>query len=190
MMLAGPQPKPPFPVIGRVQVRDGHQRGEQEDAADDERADDREEHGLGRGPARVAGLLGQGGRGVEAVDHEQRHEHGDQERARPDVQPAAVGHDVEALVVVEGHQDDREHEHAEDLEQHAGVVDDRDQPDAVDVQHGDHHERDQRDHQLGVQDVSTFPAPRPCQPRPFSAGISASGKVATTAVTVRMPANR
>jgi len=29
-----------------------------------------------------------------------------------------------------------------------------------------------------------------CQPRPFSAGISASGSVATTAVTVSMPANR
>ena len=29
-----------------------------------------------------------------------------------------------------------------------------------------------------------------CQPSPFSAGISASGSVATTAVTVRMPANR
>jgi hypothetical protein len=29
-----------------------------------------------------------------------------------------------------------------------------------------------------------------CQPRPFSAGISASGSVATTAVTVRIPANR
>jgi len=29
-----------------------------------------------------------------------------------------------------------------------------------------------------------------CQPRPFSAGISASGIVATTEVTVRMPANR
>ena len=29
-----------------------------------------------------------------------------------------------------------------------------------------------------------------CQPSPFKAGISASGSVATTAVTVRMPANR
>ena len=29
-----------------------------------------------------------------------------------------------------------------------------------------------------------------CQPSPFSAGISASGSVATTAVTVRIPANR
>ena len=32
--------------------------------------------------------------------------------------------------------------------------------------------------------------PRLCQPSPFSAGISAIGSVATTAVTVRMPAKR
>jgi hypothetical protein len=46
---------------------------------------------------------------------------------------------------------DREYEHAEDLEHHAGVVDDRDQPDPVDVQHGHHDQRDRREHQLGVQ---------------------------------------
>ena len=33
-------------------------------------------------------------------------------------------------------------------------------------------------------------SPRLFQPSPFSIGISASGSVATTAVTVRMPANR
>ena len=38
--------------------------------------------------------------------------------------------------------------------------------------------------------VCRLAAFRLCQPRPFSAGISASGRVATTAVTVRMPANR
>ena len=38
--------------------------------------------------------------------------------------------------------------------------------------------------------VVGLPTPRLFQPRPFSAGISASGRVATTAVTVRMPANR
>ena len=65
--------------------------------------------------------------------------------------PRAVGDHAEALVVVEGHQDQREHEHAEDLEHHPGVVDDRDQPHAVDVQHGDHGQRDQRDDLLGVQ---------------------------------------
>ena len=63
----------------------------------------------------------------------------------------AVRDHLEALVVVERHQDQREHEHAEDLEQHPGVVDDRDQPHAVDVQHGDHHQRDQRDDFLGAQ---------------------------------------
>ena len=34
------------------------------------------------------------------------------------------------------------------------------------------------------------PTPRLCQPSPFRAGMSASGSVATTAVTVRIPANR
>ena len=38
--------------------------------------------------------------------------------------------------------------------------------------------------------VCRLAAFRPCQPSPFSAGISAIGSVATTAVTVRMPANR
>ena len=63
----------------------------------------------------------------------------------------AVGHHAEALVVVEGHQHEREHEHAEDLEHDPGVVDDRDQLDAVDVEHGDHDQRDQRDDQVRVQ---------------------------------------
>ena len=64
---------------------------------------------------------------------------------------AAVGHHTDALMVVEGEQHQREHEHAEDLEDHPGVVDEGDQPHAVDVQHGDHHESDQRDDELGVQ---------------------------------------
>ena len=38
--------------------------------------------------------------------------------------------------------------------------------------------------------VCRLAAFRLCQPSPFSAGISAIGSVATTAVTVRMPANR
>ena len=68
-----------------------------------------------------------------------------------------------------------------------GVVDDRDQPDAVDVQHRDDDQRDQRDDQLRCVRLAAFSE---CQPSPFRAGISASGSVATTAVTVRMPANR
>ena len=63
----------------------------------------------------------------------------------------AVGDHMEALVVVERHQDQREHEHAKDLEHHAGVVDQRDQPDAVDVQHGDHRQGDQGEDEFGVQ---------------------------------------
>ena len=38
--------------------------------------------------------------------------------------------------------------------------------------------------------VCRLVASRLCQPSPFSAGMSARGNVATTAVTVRMPANR
>src|SRR2546430_15987447 len=38
--------------------------------------------------------------------------------------------------------------------------------------------------------VCRLAAFRLCQPRPFSAGMSASGSVATTAVMVRMPADR
>ena len=69
----------------------------------------------------------------------------------PTCRPPLFGDHVEALVVVEDQQHDREHEHAEDLEHHPGVVDHRDQPHAVDVQHGDDDQDDQRDHQLGVQ---------------------------------------
>ena len=36
----------------------------------------------------------------------------------------------------------------------------------------------------------SVPAAMACQPRPSSAGSRASGRVATTAVTVRIPANR
>ncbi len=43
MICAGPKP----PAMAPLQVRDGHQSTEQEHAADDERADDREEHRLG-----------------------------------------------------------------------------------------------------------------------------------------------
>ncbi len=38
--------------------------------------------------------------------------------------------------------------------------------------------------------VLALPAPRPCHPSPFSAGMSAIGRVATTALTVMTPANR
>ena len=131
--------------------RDRHQHPQQEHPADDERADHRVEHGLGRRPAGFAGLLRERGGGVEAVDDEQAHEHGRQERAGRDGNAAAVGHHVEALMVVEGQQHQREHEHAEDLEDHPGVVDDGDQSHAVDVQHRDHHQGDQRDDELGVQ---------------------------------------
>ena len=79
---------------GRVQVRDRHEGAEQEHAADDEGADDREQHGLGRGAAWVAGLLRQRRRGVEAIDHEERHEHRDQERVRAELQPAGLRDDA------------------------------------------------------------------------------------------------
>src|SRR6266516_4585710 len=71
----------PEAVLERVsEVRDREQHREQEDGADQERADDRADDRLRRLAARVTGLLGQRAGRVEAVDHEERHEHRDQKR--------------------------------------------------------------------------------------------------------------
>ena len=100
-----------------------------------------------RGAARRGSLrlLGQRRRGVEAVDHEQAHEHRDEEVRGVERRAAGVEDDADALVVVEQREDDREHEQAEQLEQHAGVVDQRHDAHAEDVQQRDHDERDGRD---------------------------------------------
>ena len=86
MIWAGPQRL----FDRRSQVGDGHQGSQQEDAADDEGTAHRGEHGLGRLAPRVVRLLGECRGGVEAVDHEQAHEHRREERAEADVQSAAV----------------------------------------------------------------------------------------------------
>ena len=65
------------------------------------------------------GLLRERGRGVEAVDHEEGHEHRDQERAGADVRARVSVTTSKPWWLWKASQDEREHEHAEDLEHHA-----------------------------------------------------------------------
>ena len=129
MIVCGPtQFAGSIAVLG---VGHGHQRAPEEDRADDERADDRGEDGLGRLSPGVLRLLGEGRGGVEPVDHEQAHEH-----RRPGTccrsagVPPRVEDHPDTLVVVEQREDEREHHHAQDLEDDAGVVHDRHEPHA------------------------------------------------------------
>ena len=89
-----------------------------------------------------------------------------------------------ALVVMEEREDEREDDHAEDLEHDAGVVDDRDGRTpkmfrtviATSVMAATHRWFEWL--------LARF------QPMLLNAGISASGSVAHTDATVRMPAKR
>ena len=99
--------------------------------------------------------------------------------------PPRVEDHADALVVVEEREDEREDDHPEDLEQHAGVVDERDEPHAEDVEQRDQEERDDRDDPLVVTGCCAM-----SQPMLLKAGMSASGRVTHTEVTVRIPANR
>ena len=92
---------------------------------------------FGASRARVLRLLGERRRRVEAVDHVERHEHRDEERPGREARAARVEDDAGALVVMEERDDEREDDHAEDLEEDAGVVDDRDEANAEDVHHRD-----------------------------------------------------
>ena len=61
-------------------------------------------------------------------------------------------------MVVEEHEDQREHHHAKDFEHHAGVVDESDDPDAEDAEQGRAQEHEGGDVPLGVEvgwDVAT-----------------------------------
>jgi hypothetical protein len=95
-----------FEILGMV--GDGQQHGEEEHDADQERPDDGADHGPRCLAARVAGLLGEHRRGVEAVDDVERHEHRDQERPRGEAGAARVEDDCARLVVVEEREDERE----------------------------------------------------------------------------------
>src|SRR5712692_279536 len=84
---------------------DGDDRRVHEHPADDERPDDRGQHGPGGSPPGVISLFGQGARRIEAVDNEQGHEHGGQEGARLVAKARAkllrIEHHARRLVVVE-----------------------------------------------------------------------------------------
>ncbi len=133
--------------------RDDH--GDKEDRPDDRRTDDGGEDGAWRFPTWVLGFLGERARRIESIDHEQGHEHGGQEdtrlvaEARTEV--AGVGETRQRLVVIEDQQHQRENHHAEDLEHHAGVVDERHDPDAENAEQGRAQENERGDVALGVE---------------------------------------
>ena len=112
------------------------------------------------------------------------HEHRSEEGAEADVDAADVRHHRDRLVPVDYEHDDGEHDHADDLEEHAGVVDERDELDAVDVEDRDDDEGDRGHPDLVVQARGVGVPSHVVERRK-----SVSGKVTTTAVTVIMPAN-
>ncbi len=135
---------------GLPHVRNRDQDPPQEDRTDHEGAGDGREHGLGCRTPRVARLLRECARRVEPVDHVQAHEHRDEEERERDRRRELgevagrirVEDHADPLVIVCDRQEDREHDHPEDLEEDPRVVDDRDDLHAVDVQDRDDGERD------------------------------------------------
>src|SRR3954452_19859345 len=149
----------PERLAGRHRRRDvleGEGDREQEDRADDARQPDRGQDTTRRLAAGIKRLLAERSGGVEAIDDEQRHEHPDEE----DRHVAAVGkvggvgrvkQDRRRLVVGEEQEDQGEDEHPEDLGADADVVDDRQEPDAEDVDQGGRHQCDEPDERLHVE---------------------------------------
>ena len=117
-------------------ARDGDDDREQEDRADDRCADHGPDDGEWRRLAWVLRLFGERARRVEAVDHEQGHEHRGKEDARgiAGAEVARVREDRDRLVVIEEDEDQGKHDHPEDLEDDAGVVHDGNEADAEDAE--------------------------------------------------------